>query len=362
VKNIRQILAKNIRHILTIATLLVFILFLLWAEGDLFWEHANLDTYKMRILNLCAIYVILGLSMNLTLGFTGLFSLGVAGFMAVGAYISALLTMPPALKVMNFYMKPIAPWLADIETSFLIALLLAGIGAAIAGFIIGAPALKLRGDYLAIATLGFAEIIRVIFTNTQTITNGALGLKGIPQYTNLYWSWGLAIVAIILMRTLSTSSYGRAFKAIRDDQTAAEAMGINLFKHKVLSFTISSFMAGIGGALMANLLSTVDPSMFRFFITFQILMIAVLGGLGSITGTVISGVVVTIATEWLRFVESPMNFGFVKLPGIPGMRMVIFSALLMIVILFYQKGLMGKREFSWDWILRFFRKREIMDR
>lgn len=332
------------------ATLLLFLTIFLVSEFKL------LDAYKVRILNLCAIYVILGLSMNLTVGYGGLFALGAAGFMAVGAYIGALLTMPPALKEMNFFLEPIVPWLANVETSFLIGLIAAGLGAAFVGFLIGAPALKLRGDYLAIATLGFAEIIRVIFTNTQNVTNGALGLKGIPSHTNLFWSWGIAAVMVVLCRTIVTSSYGRAFMAIRDDQTAAEAMGISLFKHKVTVFIISAFMAGVGGALMGSLVGTINPTFFRFMLTFQILLIAVLGGLGSITGTVIAGIVVTIGTEWLRIFESPMNLGFVQIPGIPGMRMVIFAILLMAVILFWRQGLMGSTELTWQRIEKFWGK------
>ncbi|MTI95935.1 MAG: branched-chain amino acid ABC transporter permease [Firmicutes bacterium] len=324
------------------STLLLLVAIILVSEFRL------LDAYKVRVLNLCAIYVILGLSMNLTLGYGGLLALGTAGFMCVGAYISALLTMSPEQKVANFFLEPIVPWLANVEVAFVIAIIAAGIGAAIFGFVIGAPALKLRGDYLAIATLGFAEIIRVVFTNTQSLTNGALGLKGIPSHTNLYWSWGLAILAVILARTMVTSSYGRAFKAIRDDQTAAEAMGINLFKHKVTIFVISAFMAGIGGALMGNLIVTVNPTFFRFMLTFQVLLIAVIGGLGSISGTVIAGIIVTIATEWLRIFESPMDLGFMRIPGIPGMRMVIFAVLLMAVIIFWRQGLMGRTEVSWE--------------
>lgn len=318
--------------------------------GLLFIFNKTFDSYKLRILNLSAIYVILGLSMNLINGFTGLFTLGHAGFMAVGAYTSALLTMSPTTKEMNFFLKPIVPWLANVEWPFLPALIMAGIMAALVGFLIGAPVLKLRDDYLAIATLGFSEILRVIFTNTQSLTNGALGLKGVPNYTNVWWSFGTAIFTIIFIVFLVKGSYGRALKAIREDEVAAEAMGINLFKHKVISFVIGAFFAGIGGALLGNLLGTIDPLMFRFILTFNILLIVVLGGIGSITGTVISAVVVTIAMEGLRVLDGDINLGFIKIAGIPGMRMVVFSALLMIVILFYQKGLMGTNEFSWDWI------------
>ncbi|HCJ56230.1 MAG TPA: branched-chain amino acid ABC transporter permease, partial [Clostridiaceae bacterium] len=188
---------------------------------------------------------------------------------------------------------------------------------------------------------------------TQTITNGALGLKGIPAYTNLWWSFGTAVFTIFIMILLINSSYGRAFKAIREDEIAAESMGVDLFKHKVLAFTIGAFFAGIGGGLLGNLLGTIDPLMFRFTLTFNILLIIVLGGIGSITGTVISAFVVTISQEALRFLDQSMDFGFIVIPGVAGMRMVVFSILLMLVVLFYRHGLMGTNEFSWDKFLNF---------
>jgi branched-chain amino acid transport system permease protein len=326
----------------------------------LFYANNNFNSYSLRILNLCAIYTILGLSMNLINGFTGLFSLGHAGFMAVGAYTTGLLTMSIAMKAQNFFMVPLISPLNKIVLPFFIALLIGGLLSAAMGYLIGAPALKLKGDYLAIATLGFAEIIRVIFTNIQNITNGALGLKGIPDSTNLYWSFGIAIVTIVFMILLIKSSYGRAFKAIREDEIAAEAMGVNLFKHKVLSFVIGAFFAGIGGGLLGNLLGTIDPLMFKFSLTFNILLIIVLGGMGSITGTVISAFVVTISQEVLRFLDESMNFGVFTIKGVPGLRMVVFSALLMIVILFFRKGLMGTNEFSWDKLLNIFKKKPLV--
>jgi branched-chain amino acid transport system permease protein len=220
------------------------------------------------------------------------------------------------------------------------------------GFLVGIPALRLKDDYLAIATLGFAEILRIIVTNTITITNGSLGLKNIPSINNLWVYWGCAILTLIILKRLMNSSWGYAFKAIRDNEIAAEAMGISIFKHKLLSFTVASFFAGVAGALMAFLITSIDPTMFRFTFTFQVLLIVVLGGMGSLTGSVISSVVITIAMEWLRVVESPINFlGIINYPGLPGMRMVIYSLLLLLVILFYRQGLMGTREFNWDWIM-----------
>ena len=306
----------------------------------LFILNKVLDDYKLRVLNLCGIYIILGLSMNLINGFTGLFSLGHAGFMALGAYTVAILTMPAPMKEMNFFMKPIVPFLANIEWSFFPALMMGGVMAGLFGFLIGAPVLRLTDDYLAIATLGFAEIIRVVFTNTQSITNGALGLKGIPASTNVWWSWGLALVTILFMTFLMEGSYGKAFNAIREDEIAARSMGINLFTHKVMSFTFGSFLAGVGGGLLAALLGTIDPNMFRIVLTFNILLIVVLGGLGSIKGSVVSAIIVTIAMEALRFLDESINLGFVKLEGVAGMRMVIFSIILMAVVIFRKEGLL----------------------
>ncbi len=338
---------RNVK--LTILSILLLCAFL-------FYANSYFDAYKLRVLNLCAIYTILGLSMNLINGFTGLFSLGHAGFMAVGAYTCALLTMPVAVKDQNFFLAPINEALRTLVLPFPVALLVGGILAAIIAFLIGAPALRLRGDYLAIATLGFAEIIRIVITNLQTITNGAIGFKGIPAKTNLWWSFGLAAFTTLIILWLINSSYGRAFKAIREDEIAAEAMGISLFKHKVLSFVIGAFFAGVGGGLLGNLLGAINPLLFRFTLTFNILLIIVLGGMGSISGTVISAFIVTIGLEALRFLDQSINLGFVIIPGISGLRMVVFSALLMLVVLFFRRGLMGTNELTWDGIIDFFKR------
>jgi len=345
---------KKENKILALGTIIALVVFL-------FWANAALDGYKIRILNLCAINLIIALGLNIINGFTGQFSLGHAGFMAIGAYTAALLTMSPSTKALNYFMTPIAGPLANIEMGFLPAIVAAALVTGIFAFLIGFPVLRLKGDYLAIASLGFAEIIRVCLTNMQSITNGALGLKAIPNYTNLAWSWGLAIIVVIFTVSLINSSYGNAFKAIREDEVAAEAMGINLFRHKLMAFIIGSCLAGIGGALYANLLTSIEPGIFKFGLTFQFLLIVVLGGMGSISGTVISSMIVTVMLELLRFVESPLTIGSLTIPGISGMRMVIFSALLMVVILFYQKGFMGTRELSWDYIqekLKRFRKED----
>lgn len=317
----------------------------------IFLANTFFDSYIRRILSLCAIYTIMGLSMNLVNGFTGMFSLGQAGFMAIGAYTVAIFTVPIEQRATVFYLEPMHPAIANVYMPFIVALILGGLLSAVAAFLIGAPVLRLRGDYLAIATLGFSEIIRIVFTNLQTITNGSLGIKNIPTIKSLWWTIGSAVIVVILMSLLINSSYGRAFKAIREDEIAAEAMGINLFKHKVISFMISAFFAGIGGGLFAALLGTVDPKQFIFTLTYNFLLIIVLGGMGSISGTVIGAFLVTGGLEWLRFLDSPLTIGNVEIPLFrPGLRMVVFSVLLMLVVLFYRKGLMGQNELTWDFI------------
>ena len=335
---------KQTSRILTAMGLAVFLVFLWWAEG-------NLDPYMRRILNLIAINVIWAVTFNLIYGYTGQFSLGHAGFIAIGAYATALLTLSLVQKEQNFFLTPIIWPLSVIEWPFLPSLIVAALLAGLAGVLIGIPSLQLRGDYMALVTLGFAEVIRVISMNLQSITNGSLGLKGIPGYTNLLWSWGCAIFTIFVVRTLANSSYGRAFKAIREDEIAAETTGISIFYHKLMAFTIAALFAGLGGGLLANLISTVDPNLFTFILSYQVVTIVVLGGVGSITGNVLASAIYVSLFELLRPIDQPMIFGRLTIPGRPGMRMVMFSIIFLAVILFYRRGLMGSNEFSWKWLL-----------
>jgi branched-chain amino acid transport system permease protein len=346
----------NRKQLITLNSIAVIALLVFVVLANTFFQ-----AFHLRIFNLCGIYIILSLSLNLVNGFTGLFSLGHSGFMAIGAYVSALLTMSPAQKSMNFYLEPIVPVLANLQIPFIPALLAAGFAAALAGFLIGTPVLRLRDDYLAIATLGFSEIIRVALTNLQPVTNGALGLKGLPKYANAYTIWALAFLTALFMTALIRSAFGRACKAVRDNEIAAEAMGIHVARVKIISFTISSFMAGVGGALLGHLMNTIDPRMFTFSLTYNILLIVVLGGNGSITGSIIASLVVTISMEALRFLDGPLNLIFIRTQGLPGLRMVVFSALLLLVVIYRQEGLMGKKELSWRGILNFrgIRKRPL---
>lgn len=322
------------------------------------------STYVTNIIKLSAIYALVGASMNLVNGFTGLFSLGQAGFMAIGAYVVAMFTTDPSGRAGIYYVVPINPWLEQVQLPFPVALILGGLVAAGLAYLIGAPVLRLKSDYLAIATLGFSEIIRVVISNNELapFTNGSLGLKNVPSFSSMWKGMGLpgsglwlclGIVAlcIAIMVLLINSSYGRAFKAIREDEIAAEAMGINLARHKQMSFAIGAFFAAIGGGLLAVHLTAIDPNQFKIALTYELLLIVVLGGLGSVTGTVIGAFVYTAGKEWLRWCDNPLAIAGVQIPIFrSGLRMVIFSVLLMVIVLFYNRGLMGTSEFSWNGI------------
>jgi branched-chain amino acid transport system permease protein len=342
-------LSVKTKTVLTI--LFVVLMALLIAIAD-----RKASDYLVLILNLIAINIVFAVSLNLINGITGIFSLGHAGFIAIGAYTSVLLTLPIEQKEMSYLIKPLIYPFNRIELPFLPAVLIAGLVSAGFGYLVAAPSLRLIGDYLAIATLGLGETIRVIANNAWSITNGALGLKGIPPYTNLYWSWGWALITVVTVASLVNSSYGRALKAIREDSIAAKAMGINVFSHQVMSFVVGSFFAGVGGALWAHLITTIDPKSFTFTKTFEILIMVVLGGLGSISGSIIGATIYTVGLEFLRVLESPFKVWFINYPGVPGMRMVVLSVLLIVLMLFWQRGIMGRNELSWDLVASSFSK------
>ncbi len=329
-----------------------------------------------------AVYSLVAVSMNLLNGFTGLFSLGQAGFMLLGAYTYAILMVPMAVKDQVYYLfdgSAVKFSLLDMFQSIfgaagfgsgvalvlavLLALLLAGCVAALFAYLIGLPVLRLKSDYLAIATLGFAEIIRAIFQwqVLGPVTNGANMIKSFPTFSSfnikgangstvLYLSTFVPflIVAgcIIVIVMLVNSTYGRAFKAIRDDEVAAEAMGINLAKHKMLSFVTSSFFAGVGGALFAMYVANAQAKVFTATMTYEILLIVVIGGIGSISGSCIATFLYVACSEWwMRFLDTETYIGTFKVPLLhSGFRMVVFSVVIMVVVLFFRKGIMGDRE------------------
>ena len=304
-----------------------------------------------------AIYALVAVSMNLLNGFTGLFSLGQAGFMLLGAYTYAIFTIPLEARAQVYqYFDGGA---IHFTLPVIVAMILAGLVAAFFAYLIGLPVLHLKSDYLAIATLGFAEILRAIFQwdKLGVITNGSNLLRKYPVFKSTTFYFAVSGICIALIVLLINSTYGRAFKAIRDDEVAAEAMGINLAHHKRMAFTISSFFAGISGALLAMFQTTIQASQFKSAMTYEILLIVVIGGIGSVTGSCISSFLFIACSEWwLRFLDNAnLNFTSIQILR-PGFRKVVFSIVIMCIVLFYQKGIMGDKEFSISGISGFFKK------
>lgn len=301
---------------LAVVVILYFLISVLIRQGVL-------NSYYSDLITMVCINVILAVSLNLVTGLLGQLVLGHAGFMLVGAYAAALFTLHVGLP---------------LAVAFPIGLLIGGLVAALSGVIIGIPALRLKGDYLAIITLGFGEIIRVI-ANNLTITNGAKGLYGIQSLNSRHdltamftYVFFIAVVVIFISFTFGTSRHGRAVIAIREDEIAAEASGINTTYYKLLAFILAAFIAGVAGGLYAHQIGIIDPSKYDFNRSVEILVMVVLGGMGSITGSIISATVLTLLPEALR--------------GFANYRMLLYSVVLICVMLFRPTGLLGRSEFS----------------
>lgn len=295
-----------------------------------------------------AIYALVAVSMNLLNGFTGLFSLGQAGFMLLGAYTYGILTIPVEQRE-NVYMY-FDGGIVQFTVPVFVALIAAGVVAAVFAYLIGLPVLRLKSDYLAIATLGFAEIIRAVFQwdKLGPLTNGSNLLRAYPTFNSVLFPFIVSGICIAIIVMIINSTYGRAFKAIRDDEVAAEAMGINLAHHKRIAFVVSSFFAGVSGALLAMYQTTIQASTFKSAMTYEILLIVVIGGIGSVTGSCISSFLFIIFSEWiLRFLDNDTYIGSFHVPLLrAGFRKVVFSVVIMIIVLFFRQGIMGTREFS----------------
>jgi len=295
------------------------------------------NPYVFQIIMLCGINVILAVSLNLINGFTGQFSIGHAGFMAIGAYGSAVVSLHGGMRLAAALQGAGVPAGAAEGAVLLVALLVGGGLAAIAGYLVGMPSLRLRGDYLAIVTLGFGEIIRVLILNIEAI-GGARGLPGIPGWTNFFWV-GLGVVAVVVLsNNIANSTHGRALFAIRDDEVAAEALGVDTTAYKVLAFVLGAFFAGVAGGLFAHYLSYLNPNSFTFIRSIEVIAMVVLGGMGSVSGSVLAAIVLTLMPEVLRPVKD--------------YRMVIYSLMLIVLMITRPQGLLGNRELDWRALLR----------
>jgi branched-chain amino acid transport system permease protein len=329
-------LAKRLLSALIIVLLLIALNQYMSEEG-LF--GFGVPPYYARVIMLAGINVILAVSLNLITGFTGQFSIGHAGFMAVGAYTSAYLTVYHAQYWEHSLANVVGASVAH-SLIFVLAIIVGGIVAALAGLVVGIPSLRLRGDYLAIVTLGFAEIIRIVILNIDKV-GGATGFT-VPGYTNFLWVGAFAVLSIVFVYNIVHSDLGRALVSIREDELAAEAMGINTTRYKVLAFVISSALAGMAGVLFGHYTQFLSTNDFQFIRSFEIIIMIVLGGMGSLTGSVFGAIVITLLPELLR-----------KLPGdLSKYRLVVYSALLIIIMLTRPQGLLGTREFGLSWLKR----------
>jgi branched-chain amino acid transport system permease protein len=281
----------------------------------------HLDPYFLRVIVTVGMNIILAVSLNLVNGYTGQFSLGHAGFMCVGAYTSAVLTMFVAPKLFGNSLTP-----GELNSSlvFLCAIIIAGAMAALSGLLVGIPSLRLKGDYLAIVTLGFGEIIRIVFLNIPAV-GAARGLPGIPTYTNLFWAYAFAFITIYVVLSIVHSTYGRGFIAVHDDEIAAEAMGINTTRYKIIAFGVSAFFAGTAGALYAHYKTFISPNGFDFMRSIEIVVMVILGGMGNTLGVIAAAILLTILPEVLRPIQD--------------YRMIIYSLLLIILMLTRPQGL-----------------------
>jgi branched-chain amino acid transport system permease protein len=298
-----------------------------------------ISPYFSRILMLCGIAITMAVSLNLINGFTGQFSIGHAGFMAVGAYSSAYFSVNYGIHVAEKLGNGTFGWVVAL----LLATLIGAACAAVAGLIVGVPSLRLKGDYLAIVTLGFGQII-VVFLNNIDAIGGARGYSGIPIVKSVFWIFLIAILTIVIVYNIVHSAFGRALISIREDEIAAEAMGVNTTRYKVMAFVISSAMAGAGGVLYAHFDGYLNPKSFEFIKSFEFLIMIILGGLGSIVGSIIGAILLTILPEALR--------------DFAQYRMVIYSLLLIVLMITRPQGLLGKTDMFKKWRAKLRGKRE----
>lgn len=309
-----------------------------------FWADTSWNGYALRLLMYLGLYIALSVSLNLVNGLTDIFSLGHAAFMALGAYTSALLTLPLEKRVSAFSSLP--EWFQQMVIPFPLALLAGALVAVIAALLIGVPLLRLRGHYLSVGTLALLVIVETLALNLTGLTRGPRGINSIPTYTNVYWVWAIAVVFIYVVARLKGSSFGLAFSALRQDDVAAEATGIPTAKYRLLAFVLSAAMAGVVGGLWAHLVRVISPHVFSYNITFLIVAMLVIGGLGSISGSVLGAAILFLLPEGLRFLESGRLFGLSQL---------LVSLMLILVMIFRPQGMFGRKEIS-------FREAMVKDR
>jgi len=312
---------------------LIFAALIILGIGFVALARNTVDEYILSIINFVGIYVILAVSLNITNGFAGLFSLGHPGFMAIGGYVTAILTFPVARKAMFLELPQ---WLANLQLPFFPALIIGGACAGITAVAVGLPVLRLRGHYLAVATMGFLIIVQVLIINWESVTRGPLGLNGLPSLTNLWWVYPWVVITVYVSWKIKFSSYGRRMLSVREDETAAQCLGVNLFQTRVAALVIGAFFAGVAGGLWAHLVTAITPSSFSLIMAFNIVVMVVVGGTGSITGSFIAAIIFTALTEIFRPLEEILN--------VYGIGEVMMALILILILIYRPQGLFGSRE------------------
>jgi branched-chain amino acid transport system permease protein len=299
-----------------------------------FFMDNTANDYILAIVCFTGINIMLAVSLNLTNGFAGLFSLGHPAFMAIGGYVTALLTF--SIQKKPLFLPDLPQWMVPIHVPFFPALLVGGCCAALVAMVLGMSVLRLKGHYLAVATMGFLIIVQVLLNNADSITRGPLGLNGLEDFTNVYWVMAWVIVTIYICWKIKFSSLGRSMLAIREDEMAANSLGVNLFYTRNFALTMGAFFAGIAGGLWGHLITAVTPGSFSLVMSFNIVVMVVVGGTGSITGSITAAIFFTLANEFFRPLEE--NF------GIYGVGEIVISLILILILVFKPSGIFGTKE------------------
>ena len=300
---------------------------------SLFIEKSAND-YILAIICFTGINIILAVSLNLTNGFTGLFSLGHPAFMAIGAYVTALLTF--SLEKKPLFLPDLPGWMVPLHLPFFPALILGGIIAAFVAILLGVSVLRLKGHYLAVATMGFLIIVQVLFNNADSVTRGPLGLNGLASFTNVYWVAGWVIATVYICWKIKFSSLGRSMLAIREDEMAASSLGVNLFYTRSSALVVGAFFAGVAGGLWGHLITAVTPGSFSLVMSFNIVVMVVVGGTGSITGSIVAAILFSLTNECFRPIEE--NY------GVYGVGEIVTSLILILILIFKPSGIFGTEE------------------
>lgn len=319
-----------------------FLIFVLMPLIVIIFCGMNSTNYYAGLVHLFGINIILVASLNLVNGFSGMFSMGHAAFMAIGAYASALLTLDPSQKMMS--MPGLPEWLMNLTLPFPLALLVGGVIASASALLIGFPVLRFKGHYLAVATIGLIVIVRAVLDNEDQWTNGARGITGLPSYASTWIIFISAILCLFILHRLLNSAYGRSLIAMRDDYVAAQTLGINLTVSKISAFCISAFMAGVAGGLWGHMQSVISGKFFYIEASFKIVETSIIGGMSSLSGAIVGSLLMTFIPELLAPLESGVVIFGIQLPELYGASNLILAALLIIIIIYRRQGIMGYSE------------------